>query len=254
MTDNTVNSANGSGEDKSKEEYNFLDDATSTEIRFGAQYHVGKTITREGPSAGYASYPWALDHYERDLGLTPRETWLLKRMLKHAWYFGKPVYISLRKVTREAIISSATLNKDIKSLTNKGYIRVVNRGENLDRRIRYDIAGIYFALAYSIRSNPNSKYCKRSKIKRTLLDRLPEEALNLVKDEIPEGTRVTVGMINDIVNRKGFYINWCNRYLKKLPDGPMNKNKLSTSDVMTRIRGEDLDDDFNGYREDAFDG
>ena len=87
-----------------------------------------------------------------------------------------------------------------------------------------------------------------------MLDRLPEEAQNLIIDEIPNDERITIGMINDILNRKGFYIDWGNCYLKILPDGPMNKNKLSTNDVMTRIRGEDLDDDFNGYREDAFDG
>ena len=44
MTDNTVNSDNSSGEDESKEKSNFLDDATSTEIRFGAQYHLGQTM------------------------------------------------------------------------------------------------------------------------------------------------------------------------------------------------------------------
>lgn len=254
MTDNTDNSVNGVGEKELKEANIVQNDANPTEIRFGGPYSIGKTIAREGPGEGYASYPWALDHYERELGLTPRETWLLKRMLKYAWDFGKPVYISLRKVTREAIISSATLNRDIKSLTNKGYIRVVNRGENLDRRIRYDIVGLYFALAYSIRSNPNSKTCKRFKITRNMLDRLTEEAQNLIIDEIPNDERITIGMINDILNRKGFYIDWCNCYLKILPDGPMNTNKLSTNDVMTRIRGEDLDDDFNGYREDAFDG
>ena len=81
-----------------------------------------------------------------------------------------------------------------------------------------------------------------------------EEVLILVKDEIPDGTRVTIGMINDILNRKGFYVDWCTRYLKKLPDGPIGDNKLSTNDVMTRIRGEDLVDDFDGYCMDAFDG
>ena len=33
-----------------------------------------------------------------------------------------------------------------KSLINKGYISVINRGEGFDRRIRYDVSGIYLIL------------------------------------------------------------------------------------------------------------
>jgi len=174
---------------------------------------------------------------------------------KHAWDFGKPVYISLRKITRETIISSTTLNKTIKGLIYKGYIHVVNRGEGLDRRIRYDIAGIYFALALSIRSNPNSKFCKRVKNVRNLLDFLPEETQKLVINDLPHDERITIGMINNILNQKGFYVNWSiRRSHHKIYDGPIKTNKLSTNDVMSRIRGEDLYDDFDGYRKDVFDG
>jgi len=240
--DSTVDTEKDNDEDESKDTSNYLDDASLTEQRFGAAYGIGKTITREGPGDGYASYPWALDCHERDLGLSPNESWLLKKMIKHVWVFEEPSFISMRKLTRESIISSATISKIIKSLKNKGFIRVMNRGVRRDRRIRYDIAGFYFALAYSIRSNPNIKYCKEIKKKLNILDSLGVEALNLVKDEIPENTRITIGTINDILNRKGFYIDWRNRYLKKLPDGPKNTNKLSTNDVKARIRGESWDD------------
>lgn len=123
--------------------------------------NMGVFIAAEGPGKGFASYPWALDRYERALGITPEETWLLHRMMKHYWKAGGEVNISMRKVCDDALLSRATLDKIIKSLLKKGYITVIGRGKTIiDRRVRYDISGVFNALMMAISCDPASKYCK----------------------------------------------------------------------------------------------
>lgn len=136
--------------------------------RFGGQWfwelgenerlYIGQTVEAEGPGKGVAMFPWILDHYERMLRLRPGETWLLKRMLKHAWKFRGLVYISMRKVAREAIVDRKTLTTWTKRLLELNYITLISRGEGSDRRRRYDVSGIYAALVLCIAVDPNSRW------------------------------------------------------------------------------------------------
>lgn len=123
--------------------------------------YFGETIEAEGPGKGVSMFPWILDRYERMLRLRPGETWLLKRMLKHSWKFKGLVYISMRKVSREALVTRPTLTEWIKTLVKRNYITLSSQGEGMDRRRRYDVSGIYAALALCIAADPGSKWSQR---------------------------------------------------------------------------------------------
>ncbi len=121
---------------------------------------IGETIEAEGPGKGITMFPWILDRYERVLRLRPSEAWLLKRMLKHAWKFKGIVYISMRKVSREALVTRPTLTEWTKALMDLNYITLVKKGEGNDRRRRYDVSGIYAALALCIAADPGSRWSR----------------------------------------------------------------------------------------------
>jgi hypothetical protein len=209
---NTDLDRQNSSEDESEENLYFR-----SETRFGAEYGIGKVIVKAGPGQGYASYPWALDEYERDMGITPTESWLLKRLIKHSWNFGKHVFISMRKITRDSMISSTTLNKVRKSLLNKGFLFIVNRGVGTDRRIRYDISRVYFALYFSIVTDPDSKLPFRQGFDRSPQNRLTKEVLSLITEDLQPDKRLTVGIVNQLLNQKGFTLDW---WMMKLIDLP----------------------------------
>jgi hypothetical protein len=198
--------------------YGADDICTPTEKRFGEDYGIGKIIARAaGVGDGYASSPWILDEYERTMGITPTESWLLKRLIKHSWNFGDYVYISMRKIARDSMISSSTLNKVRKSLLNKGFLFIVKRGDGTDRRIRYDIRRVYFALHLSIVTDPDSKLPSLQGLDRSLQNRLPKDVLSLIIEDLPLDKRLTVGIVNQLLNQKGFTLDW---WMMKLIDLP----------------------------------
>lgn len=121
---------------------------------------IGEIIEAEGPGQGFALMPWALDKYERALRLRPAESWLMRRLLKHAWEFGAPVFISLRRTAIEADVSRSALQGYMTRLIRLGYVRVVSVGVGLDRRKRYDVSGLYAALALCIAADPTSEWAK----------------------------------------------------------------------------------------------
>ena len=112
----------------------------------------------DGPSKGFALCPWVLDKYERVLRLRPFDTWLLKRFLKHAWEFGADVFLSLRRITREADVSRPTVQAAMRRLEELHYLRLVSEGGGWDRRRRYDVSGVFGALALCIAADPTSEW------------------------------------------------------------------------------------------------
>jgi len=124
---------------------------------FEGHFAIGRIITGEGPGDGAAFYPWQLDRYERVMRLRPGETWLLKRLIKHAWELGRPVYISLHKTEIEADVSRSTLQKWMHRLEELHYIELVSEGRPHDPRRVYDVSGTYVALAICIMADPTSK-------------------------------------------------------------------------------------------------
>lgn len=121
------------------------------------QLDVGEVIRNGGPGEGVALLPWALDTYERVLRLKPEETWLLKRMLKHAWEADTSVFLSLHKVTREANITRPRLRRILTRLEELGYITRLE-SEDSDQRRHYSVRGLYDALALCIAADPKSKW------------------------------------------------------------------------------------------------
>lgn len=140
--------------------------------RFASSYDNGEIIAGEGPGKGFASYPWALDEYERALGLKPLETWLMKRMLRHSWEKGTLVFVSFRKVCRDADISRETLAKAANSLKAKGYLSDVGRLP-YSHKVKFDVTGIYEALLTAIKCNPKSKWAKTSGV-TTIFDQFED--------------------------------------------------------------------------------
>lgn len=126
--------------------------------RFGGE--IGEIILGEGPGGGLASYPWALDDYERVLDLSPAEAWLLKRLIKQVWKEGSLAYPSMRKISRQAKVSRPTLNRLINNLCAKGLITRSIR-ENGDRRHQFSMDGYQWALALCIVCDPGSSWCKQ---------------------------------------------------------------------------------------------
>lgn len=121
---------------------------------------IGQAILHEGPGGGFASYPWILDKYERALGLTVGETWLLKRMLAHAWTFAGCAFISLRKAARQSKPSYTSVYRWCKSLRDKGLIVPTEHKDKGDRRVSYDVRMTYAALALCIACDPVSKFSR----------------------------------------------------------------------------------------------
>lgn len=125
----------------------------------GTKLDVGELIASAGPGEGVTLLPWALDRYERALGLTRDETWLLKRLLKHAWTADTPVYFSIRKITREANITRNTVKAILSRLEARGYIVPLDSLSG-DQRRRYTVRPFYDALALCIACDPESEWAK----------------------------------------------------------------------------------------------
>jgi len=166
---------------------------------------MGAIILREGEGGGYLSLPWALDKYEREMCLKPCEAWLLKRMLKHAWDYGGLVYISFRKIEREAQVTRKTAMGYAESLAKKSYIIEVQRGDpdnSADSRIRFDVSGSLVALAVCISSDPKSKFTREYGDKRHVMNLFSDE----FKKKLPKKFRI--GELAELARKRGYKFDW----------------------------------------------
>ena len=134
--------------------------AWSWKLADGKELSIGEVIEGEGPGKGVAISPWPPDDYERVLRLRPAEAWLVKRLLRHCWEHGKEVFVSLHKIERRSLVSRVSLQTYMRRLRELGYVRVVSEGGGKDRRKRYDLSGIYAALALCIVCDPGSKWSR----------------------------------------------------------------------------------------------
>jgi len=126
----------------------------------GRRLDIGEAVTSAGPGQGFAMMPWALMQYGRALRLRPAEAWVLATLLAHAWEFDGLVFPSLRKMSTGAQIGRATLWRTLRNLQRLGYIRCVGAGPGGDRRKRFDVRGVYSALAICIAVDPTSAWAK----------------------------------------------------------------------------------------------
>ena len=118
---------------------------------------------RRTPGKGTATTPWVLDDYERVLRLDPIDTWLLKRMLKHAWTIDAQVFISQRQIERQARVTRRTVETHLNKLERLGYIRlasICDPNNPLDRRKRYYVSGIFAALSLCVMADPRSDWAE----------------------------------------------------------------------------------------------
>ena len=185
----------------------------------------GSIINNEGPGKGFASRPWAIDDYERDLGIDPAESWLVSRILKYQWAENTAAFPSFQKITENAMVARATLDKTKDQLLKKGYLSIFSRGALLnsgrpDRKVRYTAKGVLTALVVAITCNPNSKWANTP----------PDE-------HTPPGSRIiqryysglspnpghnldirTPADLNAWYNAAGLYLDWATMTVHKLTE------------------------------------
>jgi hypothetical protein len=121
----------------------------------------GEVITGEGPGKGFLSLPWIFPEYIGALGLNHTEFFLACWLMKYSWENNGVVYPSTPKLARETGFSEKTLYKHLDGLEQKGYInRIDIKTPIVDRRIRRSLCGLFTALEFAVRCNPDSEYCK----------------------------------------------------------------------------------------------
>jgi hypothetical protein len=192
--------------------------------RFGGDSIYGQYIVEGCPGKGFASIPWALDDYERKLGLSISESWLLRKMIKHNWFYDEPVFLSMKKITRDAIVSSATLNTDLKKLQRKGYIAKISNGDGLDRRGRYLISGLMRALAYSKITDKNSTICNDEYFDYQPIRTAFSAQINAILKEHSDVKINSIADINGLFNSFGQFIWWGTLKICKIPQKFDDKN------------------------------
>jgi len=127
----------------------------------GRRLDIGEAVTSAGPGSGFAMLPWALMRYGRALRLRPGELWLLGVMLAHVWSFDGEAFLSARKLELCAVTDRVTLWRYIRTLEGLGYVRCVSDGQGRDRRKRYDLRGVYCALAIATAYDPTTPWAQR---------------------------------------------------------------------------------------------
>lgn len=171
------------------------------ELEDGSYLNISEAIRGEGPGQGFAMVPWILDHYERALRLQPGETWLLKRLLKHAWEYDSVVYVSQRKIAIEANITRPTLRRYFRRLEELGYIHRVSNGTRTDRRKRYTVSGLLAALALCVAADPSSKW-SRARGSSLPLDFIRSRK-HMTAGETTRGFDIDLGAIRKLAERNG---------------------------------------------------
>lgn len=189
--------------------------------RFSTKFFNGTYLLEEGLGDGYSSYPNALDKYERALGLNPPLSWLVKRMISHAWNEGTHVYLSMNKIRKQTLVSSSSLNNYLKKLKEYGYIESLGTRTKYDRRIEYDIAGIYNALNVAFQCDIESDYYIKNKeyYLKQLGFEIPPYSMGVVLQstpffknyeelcEIVDRCKTPIELIS-LLKKLGLHLNW----------------------------------------------
>jgi len=89
---------------------------------FGFDARYGRLMRK----SGIGTLPFAILFYQRELGITPPEIWLIVYVLAHRWTSDIP-YPAIREIERRSGVSKKTVFKYKASLEEKGYLEVVHR-------------------------------------------------------------------------------------------------------------------------------
>ena len=191
-----------------------MDDLSKYAGRYENALGDGDVIVGEGPGKGFLSIPWILPDYLSPLGLNPTEYLLASWLIRYSWENKGVVFPSTPKLARKTNISEKTLYKHLDGLEQKGYInRIPVKTPINDRRIRRGVYGLFSALAFAARCNPDSKYC---------MENPQENAFNLI-DNSPEFFRdlKTPKEVNDYYIGRGLIFDWS----ELTPDLPIQKRR-----------------------------
>lgn len=129
--------------------------------------HIGQLIVWRGSAIdkktgewlkGFKTIPWALDKYENILGLTPTESWLLRRLLGYYFSAKNETYPKLANIARASTVTRGYLSKVLKHLRDKGYVetKTDTPGRQPGQPLKYKFNGLFRALAICILADPRA--------------------------------------------------------------------------------------------------
>jgi hypothetical protein len=179
-------------------------------FRYANHFDDGRIIKKASglkKGKGYASYPWALDENEKSLGLSPKESWLMKRLLKHHWLLGGVVYPSISKIAETSCVTRQTIHRYLKSLKEKGYLHTIGRFPGkMQAPMVYSVVGLYNALTFAIINDEKSPFqCLPENKKEKAIDKLTA-IIDMLPIEITNSK--TPIEINEYFNKKKEVFDW----------------------------------------------
>jgi DNA-binding MarR family transcriptional regulator len=130
-----------------------------TDNNWDPPIEIGEVILDEGNN-GFTPIPAVFDKYEKAMNLRPQDSWLLRRMLKHAWTSETPVNISFSKLAREAQVTRQTVSAIADKLERLKLIKLIYEEKGI--RKTYNISNTWRALWMCIYCDPKSKTSKKS--------------------------------------------------------------------------------------------
>jgi DNA-binding MarR family transcriptional regulator len=226
-------------------------DAESRKYEFAKRFGVyGEDILSEGDGGGFTAVPHAIDIYQDALGLTIKEAWFLKIIMRYL----PDIRPSMAKIAERTGQRKATLSAIKKGLAEngKGFIRdcgaVDMAGGRMQRRL--DITPFFDAVFLCMACDPNSKLARSqaSAKARTVFTRwihsrdgysevtadLFENGEKYAEVDLP----LTIEAAKEFAKAKGITLNWT-RLESMQGESEMAKHEDMKADKMRELELKD---------------
>ena len=157
-----------------------------------------------------------MDDYERALGLEPRETWLIKRLLRNYWQAGDDVFPSFKEIATQANITEPTLRKLRDGLIKKGLLKSTGKKGRTnglpDNRNKLNLTPLFDALGIYILCDPASKFVKQEnhkEVRREFSEYLGNDPDNYIAKQF-ENVDFPISLENarEIAKNRGVSLAW----------------------------------------------
>lgn len=173
----------------------------------------GEDILGEGDGGGFTAIPHAIDIYQEALGLSIKEAWYLKIIMRYL----PDIRPSMSKIAKRTGQSEGTLSAIKKGLVKKGFVRdggAVDMGSGQMQK-RLNITSFFDAVFLCAACDPNSKLVRRQAMDKmrtafsTWIDGLPmgdffERRGKYMSIDLP----LSIEAAKYFAEAKGFALNW----------------------------------------------
>ena len=127
----------------------------------------GKYILECGVGGGFTAIPHAIDMYERALGLSIEETWLMKRLCRYL----PNIHPTMKRIyEKEANIGKTKLSNIKRRLIEKGFIRDLGRVSKDNSAHKLDIMPFFDAVFLCLLCDPSSKIVVDAELEKVRID------------------------------------------------------------------------------------